>query len=94
MRIGQRTVKTAIETVARIYKDEDLYFNKGGGLEASLRLQAKISRVMMTDGWNEMERKNEWDCSKYSYRRQMRRKSKSKRKSKMKMKTKKMMMRR
>ena len=25
---------------------EDLYFNKGGALVASLRLQAKISRVM------------------------------------------------
>ena len=49
-------MKTAIETVANINTDEDLYFNNGGGLEASLRLQAKISRVM-TFGmkWNEMK---------------------------------------
>ena len=47
MRMNGRTVKTAIETVASMYTDEDLCFNNGGGLKASLRLQAKISRVML-----------------------------------------------
>ena len=41
-----RTVKTATEMVARVNRYEDRYSNRGGGLAASLRLQARMSRVM------------------------------------------------
>ena len=40
------TVKTAMETVDNIKQYEDLNSKKGGGLEASLDLHAKISLVM------------------------------------------------
>lgn len=44
-----------MEIVASINQYEDLYFSKGGGLEASLRLQAKMSRVMtFQDSGNRM----------------------------------------
>ena len=40
------TVKTAMETVDSMKQYEDLNSNKGGGLEASLDLHAKMSLVM------------------------------------------------
>lgn len=43
----RRTVKTAMQMVLSINEYEDLYFNSGGGVEESLLLHAKISRVMI-----------------------------------------------
>lgn len=40
------TVKTAMETVDNMKQYEDLYSRRGGGLEASLDLHAKMSLVM------------------------------------------------
>ena len=40
------TVKTAMETVDSMKQYEDLYSRRGGGLEASLDPQAKMSLVM------------------------------------------------
>ena len=40
------TVKTAMETVDKMKQYEDLYSRRGGGLEASLDLHAKMSLVM------------------------------------------------
>ena len=40
------TVKTATETVDNIKQYDDLYSRRGGGLEASLDLHAKMSLVM------------------------------------------------
>ncbi len=41
------TVKTAIQITLIINQYEDLSLSKGGGLDASLFLHAKISRVIM-----------------------------------------------
>ena len=64
-------MKTPIETVISINKDEDLYFNKGGGLEASLRLHAKISRVMTIGMKWDKRKESEILFLKYSSRKQM-----------------------
>ena len=40
------TVNTAMETVDSMKQCEDLYSRRGGGLEASLDLHAKMSLVM------------------------------------------------
>ena len=40
------TVKTAMETVDNMKQYEDLYSRRGGALEASLDLHAKMSLVM------------------------------------------------
>ena len=40
------TVNTAMETVDSMKQYEDLYSSRGGGLEASLDLHAKMSLVM------------------------------------------------
>lgn len=54
----RRTVKTARETVDRMKEYEDLYFKRGGALEASRDLHAKMSRVMTFSYGDENRRWN------------------------------------